>query len=469
MKVRFYNFKKRVNSCKQPTGTYTEKECRWKEETSTHDPIIEISGNPNMYWNYAYIPDWGKCYFVRDVTTEASGLSRYSLTEDVLATHRAEIRDSKQLVAFCSDAAGYDKYRPDPRITVSTTKTVTSVTHSMSMLNSTGCYILTVHNNSPIAEAVGFGVSYMLNAANMAELREWMGSPSVLASLQSYFGGGTPLQSIFGCIWIPFAYTESDATLGTVVNNVLIGNQSSQLAGYDIKAVRLFGFVTKTESIALSLSGVLRDDFRRCEPYTSAALHLPGCGVIGFNLSDWVTAHQVQMSAILEITTGNILYVLRDPDGHIVQTASACLAAQCPLAQMTTNVQGAVNSVIGFASGVAAVATGGIGVAIGAQMLASASQAALAVNQRAPSVSGHVGGRVSSQVTTVSLTIFEAQTEDPGGSDYVDLKGRTSGKVCTLSSLIGFIQCVEASVPIAGNKEEADEINSYLNSGIFME
>lgn len=469
MKVRFYNFKKRVNSCKQPTGAYTEKECRWKEETSTHDPVIEINGNPNISWNYAYIPDWGKLYFVRDVTTEASGLSRYSLTEDVLATHRAEIRDSKQLVAFCSDAAGYDKYRPDPRISVSTTRTVTSVAQNISMLSTTGCYILTVMNNSPIANAVGFGVSYMINAANMAVLREWFGSPNTLASLQQYLGGGKPLDSIFSCIWIPFAYTEADATLGTVVNNVLIGNLSSQVAGYNITAVRLSGFVTKTESIALSLLGVLRDDFRRCEPYTSAALHLPGCGVVAFNLSDWVTSHQVQISAILEITTGNILYVLRDPDGHIVQTASASLAAQCPLGQMTMNVQGAVNSVVGFASGVAAIATGGVGVAIGASMLANASQGALSANQRAASISGHVGGRVSSQVTSVSLTIFEAQTENPGGTDYVDLRGRTSGKVCTLSSLIGFIQCIEASVPIAGNKEESDEINSYLNSGFFME
>lgn len=470
MKVRFYNFTKRVNSCKQPTGAYTEKECRWKEETSTHDPVIEINGNPNMSWNYAYIPDWGKLYFVRDVTTEASGLSRYSLTEDVLATHRTEIRASTQRIAFCADANGYDKYRVDPRIAVSTTKITKTVEHTMNILDSTGCYILTVYNNSPLAQGVGFGVSYMVNAENMGKIREWLGSGSVMSSLITYFGG-TALEAIFGCIWTPYGYTESDATLGTVVSNVLIGNHSSSVDGYSITAVRLYGFVTKGEGFTLSLTGgLLRDDFRRSEPYTSASLSLPGCGVMDLNLSDWIDSGYISVNAVFELNTGNIIYYLRTADGHLVQTASAQLGAQCPLGQMNTNVSGVVNAVGGIVGAGVGLALGGaFGAAAAGAMLASGAQAVLNANKRAPSISGHVGGRISSYVGKAELTIYEVQTQNPGDAEYVSCMGRASGKALALSNLIGFVQCENASVPIAGNKEESDEINSYLNAGFFME
>lgn len=469
MKVRFYNFTKRVNSCLQPTGTYTQKDCVWKENTSSHNPVILVEGAPQVNWNYAYIVDWGHLYFVEDCVSVAYNLTEYTLREDVLATFRSAIRDSKQRVAFCADAAGYDKYRVDPRIAVSTTKTTQTVEHTMSLLNSTGCYILTVFNNSPLAEGVGFGVSYMLDSTNMGKVREWLGDPTIISSLITYFGG-SPLEAIFGCMWVPFAYTNSDATIGTAVTSVLIGNHNSSVDGFTISAVRMKGFVTKGESFSLTLTGILRDDFRRSEPYTSACLSLPGCGVMDLNLSDWIDSGYISVNAVFELNTGNIIYYLRTADGYLVQTASAQLGAQCPLGQMNTNVSGVVNAVGGLMGAGLGLALGGaFGAAAAGAMLASGASAVLNANKRAPSISGHVGGRISSYVGKAELTIFEVQTQDPGDSDYVACMGRASGKAITLSSLIGFIQCENASVPIAGSKEEADEINGFLNGGFFME
>ena len=471
MKVRFYSgFTKRVNSCLQPSSTYTEKDCVWKENTSLKRPVIELNGTPNASWNYCFIADFGnRCYYIEDTETVAYGITRYHLVEDVMASFRSYIRSTKARVAFCADAAGYDKYRPDPRIAVGTRKTTQTVEHSMSLLNSTGCYILTVYNNSPLAAGVGFGVSYMLNAANMATVREWLGTPTVMSSLITYFGG-SPLEAIFGCIWIPFAYTESDTTIGTAVTNILVGNHSSSVDGFSISGVRLYGFVTKSEGFTLSLSGILRDDFRRCEPYTSACLSLPGCGVMDINISDWIDSVYISVSAVFEVTTGNIIYYLRTADGYLVQTASASLGAQCPLGQMNTNVSGVVNAVGGIVGGAVGLALGGaFGAGMAGAMLASGAAAVLNANKRAPSISGHVGGRVSSYVLKAELTIFEQDTQDPGDADYVACRGRASGKTLTLSSLIGFVQCDGASVAIPGSKEEADEINNYLNGGFFME
>ena len=462
MNVRFYTYSKRVNSTANPgpSDSYTVKTCLLKMPTSEHDPVIEVEGAVNPAWNYCYIPDWGKLYFIRDAVSVTNNLTQYILQEDTLGTYKTTIRSTKQYVAFSSDSTVYDKYKVDPRVAVSTTKVVGSVSQNITMLSTVGSYIITVFNNSLVGESVGFGISYALDATNMGKLRNAMGDPTIMQSLSSYFNG-TPLSSIYGCIWVPFVVTSS---YGTAVTSVQIGNQA-----FTVDAIRINGYVTQSEAIALTITG-LRDDFRRCEPYTSAALHLPGCGCIDVNLSDWITATQIHITAIFEIVTGNMLYILRDPDGYIIQTASCSLAAQCPLGQMTVNTQGAVNSVVGMATAAVALGASNVNpVLAGGAMLASAASAVLNMNKRAPSVSGHTGGRLNSLVTTCELTIFEVQTENPLDSDYKSLKGLPVGKVVALNTITGFCQCDGGSVSLAASAVELEEINNYLNTGFFIE
>lgn len=478
MKVRFYTLKKKVNSTKTPSGvdTYTEYDCRFKESTSEHDPILEINAGINTAFNWAYIPDWNRCYFVRDAVSVANGLTQYYLTEDVLATYRAEIINSKQYVAFAStkkplsgDPEPWDKYKVDPRVAVSTTKVVTNSTANISILNTTGCYILFVFNNLDSVNNDGFASAYALDAANMGKVRNWLGTPTIMTDIISYLGG-SPLESIFGCIWIPIAYSSIGNSESLAVSFINIGNHNSNVDGFTISGKLLRGFQTLSTSFAINITG-LRDDFRRSEPYTSASLYLPGAGMIDFNLSDWITSTQIQGTAIFELNTGNMLYILRDANGPIIQTVSCSMAAQCPLGQMNVNTGGVVNSIGGFIGGAAALMTGGAGVAAAGAiaMLASGASAVLNANKRAPSISGSVGGRVSSTVTSAQLTIYEVQTEDPGDSDYVALKGRPVGKVMAMDKVYGYVQCDGASVPIAGTAQEIEEVNNFLDNGFFIE
>lgn len=463
MKVRFYTFSKRFNSTAQPVSeTYTEKECLLKENTSEHDPVLEVAGAPVSSWNYAYIPDWGKLYFVRDFVSVSNGITDYICQEDVMATFRSNVR-TKQYVAFASDSSVYDKYKVDSRLAVSQVKTVSRVTQSSSLFSSVGTYILSVYNNNAFTDIVGFATSYALTTAQMAELRQKLGGGNIWADIGTFMNGPA-MGAILGCVWVPFVV---DSSYGTQTTSIQIGNQAITLSS---NAIRINGYVTASESVALTISGVLRDDFRRSEPYTSANLHLPGVGCIDINLSDWVTATQIQISTIFEIPTGNVLYILRDPNGAIIQTASCCMAAQCPLGQITNNMQGVVNAVGGFLGGAAALATGLVNPTLAAgAMLASGASAVLNANRRSPSISGHVGGRLNSLVDSYELTIYEVQTENPLDSDYLALRGLPVGKVVDLSNITGFCQCDGASVSIPGSAMEAEEINNIMNSGFFIE
>ena len=45
MNVTFYNFTKRRNSTKIPTGAGTVKDCKLKDNCSVHDPVILLASS----------------------------------------------------------------------------------------------------------------------------------------------------------------------------------------------------------------------------------------------------------------------------------------------------------------------------------------------------------------------------------------------------------------------------------------
>lgn len=64
-----------------------------REETSIINPIIMIEHeNPSGY-NYAYIPDFNRYYFISEITSVRTGLWRISMTVDVLMSFKTAIMD----------------------------------------------------------------------------------------------------------------------------------------------------------------------------------------------------------------------------------------------------------------------------------------------------------------------------------------------------------------------------------------
>ena len=71
MTVTFYDFSKCINSTKQPTGVGTDVSVVLKEGCSVENPILVLTGN-NFTYNYAYISDFGRYYFVTDIDIQAN-------------------------------------------------------------------------------------------------------------------------------------------------------------------------------------------------------------------------------------------------------------------------------------------------------------------------------------------------------------------------------------------------------------
>ena len=105
MNVDFYTFSKRINSTAQPTGGASYS-CVIKSPSSVTAPSISIvwggSGNPSAY-NYAYIADYGRFYWVNNWTF-ADRQWTADLSVDVLATYKSQIgAASKYVLRAASD------------------------------------------------------------------------------------------------------------------------------------------------------------------------------------------------------------------------------------------------------------------------------------------------------------------------------------------------------------------------------
>lgn len=109
--IKLYTFSKKENSTKRPANnTGTNFDCLIKTPSSLMFPYIELQSQSNpVAYNYAYISDFNRYYFVNDWKFDR-GLWYASLNIDVLATYKTEIGSTSMYVLRASQQKdGYIK------------------------------------------------------------------------------------------------------------------------------------------------------------------------------------------------------------------------------------------------------------------------------------------------------------------------------------------------------------------------
>lgn len=471
MDVNFYTFSKRRNSTKQPTGAGTLKKCNLKENTSLHNPVLEIAGGINTSFDYAYISAWGRYYYVTDQISVANDLTQFHLEEDLLATHKTDIGNSKAYIVYAS--TGYDTMKIDSRIMTKNTKTKNGGGAPDTVIFNGGAYYLTVFNGANGGSS-GISQTYQLNDKAMDKIRRWFGDTSIYAALANYFNG-SPMDGVFSVKWMPFKYVAA----GGNTAYVYIGDRDNVSDGYGIDtgqgeyASRIDDFPTIVKTVTFARPNRY-SDFRMYEPYTTGIIYLPGVGNLSLNLGDWKGSN-INVIVTIEVITGNVSYLLTTDAGAIVQTASCNVSSNCPIAKEVTNGSGVVSS-LGMVAGGAAGLVGGLlsggttaVAASGAAIVAGMTNTVLNANQHAPSVSGNFGSRNVLQWPYITMIETSVDTEDPDAANYITEKGRPVGVVNTINSYSGYVQTIDAHVNCDAPASEKEEINSLLNSGIFYE
>ena len=461
------NFSKRKNSTKVPTSG-TDVSIVLKDDCSIINPVIRAETIPANA-NYMYISEWGRYYFVTNVSYITNKIKEFSLEVDVLASYKSAIGSTVARIAFAD--TGWDKDIIDSRISVSTSK-LKYEKHVATPLSTTGCYILTVFNDEQNG-GNGLGMSYALEYADMIKIKAWMSDSSVITAIRNFFGGN-PIESIFGCIWVPFPYANVPSAAG--VSYIHIGDQSTSAQGITLSAKILADSgLYKAPQLSLGDLPYKYNDFRDTEPYSSWQIYLPGIGYTNLNIGDWLDTVTMKIDMTMEYGSGDIIYYLKDINGYIIQTMSCNAAYQCPLGQTVLNGGGVVSGIGGVVGGVGSLVVGAatenpaLLVAGAGALIASAANIAMSANKRAASLKGGGNGRAITDLMDIILTGFYMDTEDCDNASYIATKGRPVAETHAISSHSGFVMCDQASASISGTALEKDRVNSYLNTGFFYE
>lgn len=460
--VQLYKWHKRVNSTKLPgvADPHTDFRCTLKEPTSIHNPVIILATN-DCDFTYAHISAWSRYYFVEDVVYVHNGLVEYHLVEDYLGSNKTAIGSTVANIAYASDH--YNSFIVDPRIKVSTSKYVNK--QISSNIFNEDHYLVTIFDQDNTNNVFGCATTYYMSQADLEAFSNFLSDSTVMNALTTYFGGD-PFNAIFSIKYIPYGIPSN--RLVTVSSLTIGGKQFTR----SLKYISSWGYIGNTISFNKSIT---YSDFRRCEPYTTGQLFLPGVGNVSINLSDFVASDKIYVFYDIEYVTGNVIYFINTQSSHTVKTITTMIATDVPFGRGTMNVPGTVNSIGGIAAGVGGLLVGAVtgnlllGAGGAATALASASNMALSSNQRDNSISGGIGGRGLAAVPYIMYTEFSTDTEDPTDANYIAKCGRPVCETHAINTHSGYVQTIGASVSLDADKEEIETVNRMLDSGIYYE
>lgn len=178
----------------------------------------------------------------------------------------------------------------------------------------------------------------------------------------------------------------------------------------------------------------------------------------------------ISLQMELDYVTGDVAYYVcrNSGQGGMIKTPFARfngnISVNVPIAKSSADLAKSASSIVGGVVGGAVV--GGIPGAIigGVTGLVGAIQ-----NETTPDTSMTGGAGNKSEISLLSQAIKIVKINYGSKSYPTTVAGRPLMQNVQLSSLSGFVQCGNASVPLNARDDERIEINNYLNSGFYME
>ena len=447
--VYFYNFSKRRNSTKIPSGTGTSHTVRLKDDTSLYRPVFELSGG--NYPTYTYAKWQGYYYYVTDIVSTANNLYEVECELDPMGSAKSDILNTTAFVN--RSASSYDLWMPDNEL--SNKAKIVDHGHTVSSLSgifdNTGCYIMRVIGKEGIN-------TFILDAADLHDILDFMFDDGNFTDVL----GDAVIKAVFNPFQyiVSLQYTPLSATWvgdGAVNSTFHFGWWPVNTDTY--KKTPRHGIHVLGQTV--TLPGSYFGDFRDYDPrFTRCNLILPG-GIETEMPSSWLSLGSLKIEIVFDILTGKAQYLITDSGSNVMSTFSAQLGFEVQIGQQAVSAGGIISGAVSAAVGL------GTGTALGAvSAIGGLSGAVSAITQPNPSIIGSqqtaLFAQVQSQVE-IEYTRYES-------GYYADATiGRALNQQVTLSTLSGFCKCSNASVNTELPGQYKDEINNYLNSGFFIE
>ena len=111
-----------------------------KDETSVTNPVVIMELENPTGFNYAYIPEFGRYYFIDDMISVRTGLWKISMKVDVLESFKNNIRGVSVILSDSTDT-GKELYLSG-KVWKSKVKELTDIVNFPSGLSGDGYFIL---------------------------------------------------------------------------------------------------------------------------------------------------------------------------------------------------------------------------------------------------------------------------------------------------------------------------------------
>ena len=466
IKVQFYKFNKNPNSTKRPGEPNITYNCLLIEPTSIINPDIALTDAtaPHQY-NYAYIPEFSRYYFVND-WNYSGGRWLASLNVDVLASFKYEIGASRQYIL--RSAAEFNGNIIDNLYPAENSPDIVQVYNSapnpwqergnpfVSDLPN-GIFVVGIINSD--VNAIG-AVSYykftnqqFRNFCNaLMQNADWAFSGIEEISTELFKSLFNPFQYVASCMWFPF---PSVVFPGTEVSEIPYGWWKFPTAATRISEFGGFAptiFLTPKHPQAEG-----RGEYLNAAPYSRYKLVWPAFGVFPLDANVMGKCERLRAECWVDAVSGKgCLQIFSDRGNSAIFTSTQTMVGvPIQLAQVTSDYIGAATSAAG---GVTDFLTGDISGGVSA--IGNAIKTAMPQVRTQGS-----NGMISSYNFPPHLECEFYRVVEESNEN----RGRPLCQERVVSTLPGYQMTADAELEAPCTASELNSIKNYMNAGFFYE
>lgn len=467
MQATFYQFAKRTNSTKRPSGGQGFG-IDLKAPCNIIDPEIKIAtqSDPTGY-NYCYLPTFSRYYWVKN-WTYSDGLWNASLTVDTLASYRDQIGSATEYVVRSS--AKYDGTISDGLYpaTAKVQSVTTSFQGGFAETISGGFFIIGFIAKA--ANSIGAITYVVMTPGNAKKLSaKLLTDVSYLSIDNSEISDNltkvlfNPYQYIVSCNYFPFDIAELTAHL-PLVAKIDVGWWSVDVPGWILGADNNNFKKSVSVTVPKHPQAANRGEYCNVAPYTDYTIYLQPFGVIPLDASKMWGAAALSIQYVVDLFTGDSVLRIFANGTQLVYETTAKLGVSVPLSNINFGIPSGSGGLL--QTGIAA-AFGGLQAALSGGTLSDVGNgilnAAQATNADVAS-KGATGSTIAFDMVPYMVARFKIIADD-NNEDH----GRPLCQRVQLSTIPGFIMVDDPDIALTATAAEIDSVKSYMKNGFFLE
>lgn len=502
--VRFWEYAKRENATSRPTNntaaaTYTN--VLLKDDCSIVNPAIKLKESMATRvqdWNYCYIPEFNRYYYVTDWVWQA-GLWIAELQVDVLASFRDRI--GQQSVYVLRAASSYDGNIIDttyPCTSAAPTYQSSAVDNPYAIGGSGGSslggsFIVGIVNRHSDNGAVSY---YAMTTAQFQEFcgklynysSGWLDIDVNEISEELQKALVNPFQYIVSCIYLPIPVSSLPGSTSRVT--IYFGWWYVNLSSA-AKVVYSFYHVDNTISLSIPRhpQASSRGNYLNISPYSFYTLRCYPFGTVDIDSEAIAGYNTLDLYFNVDVITGAAeLNIAVNGKNNPIRTLSGQVGVSIPTASIMVDYTNLGKSTA-IVAGAAAVSEIGGGSGGFFQNIREKWNNFVG-NVRAGNWQ-QIGSNVKESITKISSTalaaratvevmgqqgtasLFYTQTLSLSGrflplaDEDLSHRGRPLCKVKTINTLYGFILCADADISIPCTDREKAAIQAAMEAGFY--